>query len=170
MTRRRCAWAEVCDDLRRYHDEEYGRGVTHDRAYFERLVLEIFQAGLSWRTILAKRSNFQKAFAGFDFAKVARFKDPDKARLLSDRGIVRNRRKIDAVVENAARFARLVDRHGSFHAFIGTLPLDDRPATVKAFRANFLFMGPTIVEEFLMSTGHWPVSHEPHCFLHHGSS
>jgi DNA-3-methyladenine glycosylase I len=129
-------------------------------------VLELFQAGLSWRTILHKRPGFRAAFARFDYARVARFTAADVRRLLADAAIVRNRKKIEAAVENARRFGEIVRGHGSFPAFLTTLPLHDREATTRAFRQTFVFMGPKIVAEFLMSTGHWAVVHEKGCFLY----
>ena len=163
--RRRCAWADTAESLRLYHDHEYGRPLSSDRDYFERLVLELFQAGLSWRTILEKRDGFRRAFHDFDIRRIARYTEQDVERLRADKAIVRNRRKIEAAVENARRLLPLLAEHGSFHAFLLTLPLNDRHATVRAFRKTFTFMGPKIVEEFLMSTGHWPVEHDAHCFL-----
>jgi len=152
-------------ELMAYHDTEYGFPVGDDAALFERLVLEMFQAGLSWRTILAKRPAFFSAFRGFIPARVAAFGSRDLARLLDDRGIVRNRRKIEAAIHNARVVCTLIETHGSLVRFVRTLPLDDRTATVKTMRATFQFMGPLVVEEFLMSTGFWPVRHEPSCFL-----
>jgi DNA-3-methyladenine glycosylase I len=164
-TVRRCAWADASPELRRYHDREYGVRIRTPRAYFERLTLELFQAGLSWRTILAKRAAFRRAFTGFAPGRVARFTSVDRNRLLRDAGIVRNRRKIDATIANAKSFLRVSRRPGGFAAFLQALPLTDRAATVARFRAEFSFMGPEIVGEFLMSTGWWPVRHEPGCFL-----
>jgi DNA-3-methyladenine glycosylase I len=161
----RCAWAQTTPELRRYHDEEYGVRVKRPQAYFERLVLEIFQAGLSWRTVLAKRRAFRKAFADFSPKKIAAFTPSDVRRLLADPGIIRNRLKISAAVKNAAVFMDLSRQRGGFEGFLQSLPLDDPAATVKAFRRRFTFMGPKIVEEFLRSTGHWSVSHEAGCFL-----
>ncbi len=161
-----CRWALATPELRRYHDREYGFPVRRDRDYFERLVLEIFQAGLSWRTVLAKRRALRAALAGFDPARLAGFTARDLARCLRDPGIIRNRLKLKAAVINAERFRDLQRRYGSFRRFLNTLPLHDRSATVQAFRDHFTFMGPEIVKEFLMSTGHWPVRHERGCPLH----
>jgi DNA-3-methyladenine glycosylase I len=99
--RLRCPWGLSTPDYTAYHDEEWGRPVRGDQAIFERLSLEAFQSGLSWLTILRKRENFRKAFAGFDIAAVASFTPDDEARLLADAGIVRNRAKISAVIANA---------------------------------------------------------------------
>ncbi len=161
----RCAWAQASPELQKYHDTEYGFPVTDNRAYFERLILELFQAGLSWRTILAKRSAFRHAFAAFSPQKVGAFTYKDIQRLKDDKNIVRNTLKIEAAIYNARVFDRLARRKGGFKSFIETLPLDNRSATISVFKQTFKFMGPKIVEEFLMSTGHWPVRHEAGCFL-----
>jgi DNA-3-methyladenine glycosylase I len=163
--RTRCAWAQASPELQRYHDLEYGFPVKHNRAYFERLILELFQAGLSWRTILAKRQAFRRAFAGFSARRVAAFTAQDVQRLIHDASIIRNRLKIRAAIANAANFLRVSRRPGGFKAFLNTLPLQDARATVAQFKKHYVFMGPKIVEEFLMSTGHWPVRHERACFL-----
>lgn len=165
MDRPRCAWAQATPELRRYHDSEYGFRVKRPQAYFERLVLEMFQAGLSWRTVLAKRRAFRTAFAGFAPKKVAAFTRDDVQRLLGNAAIIRNRLKIEAAIKNATVFLEISRKTGGFEAFIRNLPLHDPTATVKLFRKHFAFMGPKIVEEFLRSTGHWNVSHEPGCFL-----
>jgi DNA-3-methyladenine glycosylase I len=165
LDRPRCAWAQATPELRKYHDQEYGFPVKQPQACFERLVLEMFQAGLSWRTILAKRQAFRRAFANFSPKKVAAFTSRDIQRLLADRNIIRNRLKIKAAVKNASAFLKLSGRPGGFGAFMRSLPLHDPDATLRAFRLQFDFMGPKIVEEFLRSTGYWPVSHEPGCFL-----
>ncbi len=161
----RCAWAQATPELRRYHDREYGFPVARDRAYFERLALEIFQAGLSWRTILAKRSALRRAFSGFWPQRVASFSARDVRRLLADKAIIRNRSKIQAVVTNAGIFRQVARQAGSFRRFLLGLPLQDRGKTTDILRRTFHFMGPKIIAEFLMSTGHWPVRHENGCFL-----
>lgn len=161
---KRCAWAETNDLLRVYHDTEYGFPISDDVSYFERLILELFQAGLTWRTILERRPAFRKAFRGFDPKKVSQMGPADVERLMQDAGIIRNRLKIESTIENARRFLAIVGEHGSFKDFLTTLPLEDHPATVKIFRKTFKFMGPLIVDEFLMSTGHWPIRHQPDCY------
>jgi len=163
--RLRCAWAQATPELRRYHDTEYGFRVKRPQAYFERLVLEMFQAGLSWRTVLAKRKAFRLAFANFSPKKVSAFTGKDVRRLLANADLIRNRKKIEAAIKNAAVFLELSHQPGGFEAFLQALPLNDTGATVQSFRRRFTFMGPKIVEEFLRSTGHWTVSHEPGCFL-----
>jgi len=150
-----------------YHDLEYGFPIRQDHELFERLVLEINQAGLSWLTILMKRENFRRAFDGFDVDRVATYGEADRARLLSDAGIIRNRLKIDAAIENARRIRDIRDRYGSFAAWLDAhhpLPKDE---WVKLFRRTFKFMGGEIVGEFLMSTGYLPGAHSPDCPVYH---
>jgi DNA-3-methyladenine glycosylase I len=114
----RCRWCAAAPEFLAYHDTEWGFPVSDDHRLFEKLSLEGFQSGLSWRTILAKRENFRAAFHGFDFDRVARFGKRDVARLLKDEGIVRHRGKIEAVINNAQRAQELVKREGSLAAFI----------------------------------------------------
>ncbi len=166
-----------------YHDEEWGRSVTDDRALFERLALESFQAGLSWATILRKRPAFRAAFRGFDPRVVASFDDDVRARLLADAGIVRNRAKIDATIGNAGAFLAVVAEFGSFGAYLADrvpppprrLAVDateaDVPATTPASdtlsadlrRRGFRFVGSTIVYAFMQSVG-LVDDHVPGCF------
>jgi DNA-3-methyladenine glycosylase I len=146
-----------------YHASEYGFPSRDDRVLFERLVLEINQAGLSWLTILRKRAAFAKAFAGFDIDKVAAFDERDRARLLADPGIIRNRLKVDAAIDNARRLQALRHSHGSFADWLDAqhpLPKDE---WVKLFRNTFRFTGGEIVGEFLMSLGYLPGAHAKTC-------
>jgi len=146
-----------------YHDREYGFPTRDDCVLFERMALEINQAGLSWLTVLKKRAAFFEAFRGFDPGIVAGFDDGDRARLLGDARIVRNRLKVAAVIENARRVVAIQAEYGSFAAWIDShhpLPKDD---WVALFRKSFKFMGPEIVGEFLMSTGYLPGAHEADC-------
>ena len=115
---RRCDWCETNDLMRRYHDTEWGVPVHDDRRHFEFLVLDTFQAGLSWNIILQKREGFRSAFAGFDPQAIARFESKDVERLLGDTSIVRNRRKIEATLRNARAFLDLQARFGSFDALV----------------------------------------------------
>src|ERR1700760_2470606 len=108
----RCRWGDSTPEYRAYHDTEWGFPVADDRRLFEKLCLEGFQAGLSWRTILAKRENFRAAFAGFDWTAVAEFGDEDVERLLQDAGIIRHRGKIEATINNAGRMVELVAKQG----------------------------------------------------------
>jgi DNA-3-methyladenine glycosylase I len=146
-----------------YHDHEYGFPVRDDAVLFERLALEINQAGLSWLTVLKKREAFRRAFDGFDLGRVAAYGEAERARLLADAGIIRNRLKIDAVIENARRIRDLRDRHGSFAAWLDAHHPLSRDEWRKLFKKSFLFMGGEIVGEFLMSTGYLPGAHRPDC-------
>ena len=146
-----------------YHDLEYGFPARDEAVLFERLMLEINQAGLSWLTILNKRAAFRAAFAGFEVDRVAAFGPDDVDRLLADRGIVRNRLKIAAAIDNAQRIRELRRSHGSFALWLDAhhpRPLD---AWAKLFRGTFRFTGGQIVAEFLMSLGYLPGAHEPDC-------
>ena len=157
----RCWWGDS-DELRRYHDTEWGRPVADDRRLFEKLSLEGFMSGLSWLTILRKRENFRAAFRDFDAEAVARFGARDVARLMNDAGIVRNRAKIDATINNARRHAGLVKEFGSFPAYVwgyeprkrpeGLLP--EAAAMSKDLRKRgWAFVGPTTVLSFMQAMG-----------------
>jgi DNA-3-methyladenine glycosylase I len=168
----RCPWAGIADPIyARYHDEEWGVPKADDRALFEKLVLEGFQAGLSWLTILKKRENFRSAFHAFDPGRIARYGDRDIARLMADPGIVRNRLKVEATIDNARALLALQKRT-SLAAFLWHF-LDGRPKTnqhasfktvpaqtpvskaiSKALKAEgFRFVGPTTIYAFMQSTG-----------------
>lgn len=146
-----------------YHDTEYGFPVAEDDLLFERLVLEINQAGLSWLTILKKKENFRKAFDRFSIARVASYGENDRSRLLSDARIIRNRLKIDAAIANAQSILALQESHGSFHRWLDSQHPLSREEWVKLFRKTFRFTGGEITGEFLMSTGHLPGAHHPSC-------
>jgi len=161
----RCAWATRDELSRRYHDEEWGVPLRTDAEHLERLALEIFQAGLSWRLMLAKRDAFRRAFEGFDPRRVAAFGPRDVARLLSDAGIVRNRRKIEAVIRNASVFLEIVREHGSFARWLEGLP-GDEAALLAEFRRRFAFCGPEVTRSYLMSMGKLPAWHEEGCWRH----
>jgi len=146
-----------------YHDQEYGFPVRDDDRLFERLVLEINQAGLSWLTILKKRQAFVDAFAGFDVAKVARFDARRRARLLDDAGIIRNRLKVDAAIENAKRILALRKTHGSFAQWLDAHHPREKAEWVKLFKKTFVFTGGEITGSFLLSTGYLPGAHDETC-------
>ena len=152
------------DPLHRpYHDDEYGFPLGGDDELFERLVLEINQAGLSWATILRKREAFRKAYGGFDVDAVAAYGEADRARLLGDAGIVRNRLKVNAAVENARRVAALRTEFGSFKGWLDRHHPLAKDEWVRLFKKTFLFTGGEIVGEFLMSTGYLPGAHKESC-------
>lgn len=146
-----------------YHDREYGFPIRTDRALFERLILEINQAGLSWLTILKKRSAFRKAYDRFDPDIVARYGAREKRRLLADEGIIRNRLKVEAAVANARTVLALRESHGSFHRWLLAHHPRPKEEWVRLFRQTFRFTGGEIVGEFLLSTGFLPGAHTAGC-------
>ena len=166
--RPRCRWAVSTPEYLAYHDSEWGFPVAEDRRLFEKLCLEGFQSGLSWRTILAKRENFRAAFHDFDFDRIARFGAADIARLLKDEGIVRHRGKIEAVVNNARRARELVAREGSLAAFIWRYEADPKsrakPQTASTSaesialskdlkKLGWKFVGPTTMYALMQAMG-----------------
>jgi DNA-3-methyladenine glycosylase I len=146
-----------------YHDTEYGFPSAEENVLFERLILEINQAGLSWVTILKKRAAFRGAFADFEVDRVATFGPADIDRLLADSGIIRNRLKIEATTENARRIQALRQSHGSFAAWLDAHHPRSQQDWTRLFRQTFRFTGGQIVAEFLMSLGYLPGAHEPDC-------
>jgi DNA-3-methyladenine glycosylase I len=187
VERGRCWWADSDPLLIAYHDDEWGRPVEDDTRLFEMLSLEGFQAGLSWLTILRKREAFRTAFRGFDPKIVARFDDADRARLLTDAGIVRNRAKIDATIDNARAFLAVVNEFGSFQRYLDSivpqpparLPPTSTPGTLPITtpvsdalskdlkRRGFRFAGSTIVYSFMQAVG-LVDDHLPDCFRYRG--
>ncbi len=178
----RCAWAGTDPLMVAYHDEEWGVPVHDDRKLFEFLVLDAFQAGLSWQTILHKRENFRAAFDDFDAERIARYGESERTRLLADAGIVRNRMKVDATFGNAREFLRLQVVHGSFDAWIWQFTdgrttrnswgsMNEVPAKTaesdamsKALKAEgFKFVGSTICYAFMQAAG-MVNDHETGCF------
>lgn len=150
-----------------YHDLDYGTPQSDDRVLFERMVLEINQAGLSWLTILNKRSSFSTAYHGFAPEIVAAYGEEDVARLLSDPAIIRNKLKINAAIHNAQQILRIKESHGSFHQWLLAHHPLTKEAWVKLFKQNFRFMGGEIVGEFLMSLGYLPGAHGRTCWRFH---
>jgi DNA-3-methyladenine glycosylase I len=146
-----------------YHDLEYGFPLQDDQRLFERLVLEINQAGLSWVTILKKKDAFRQAFHSFDIEKVASYRDKDRQRLLNDSSIIRNRLKIDAVIANANTILTLQQEFGSFQAWLDAHHPLPKDTWVKLFKKTFRFTGIEITNEFLMSTGYLPGAHHDRC-------
>ncbi len=149
-----------------YHDTEYGFPTKDERALFERLALEIMQAGLSWEIVLKKREGLNTAFAGFDADAVAAFGARDVARLVADAGIIRNRRKIEAIIANATRLVELRATHGGFAGWLAAHHPLTKSGWTKLFRKTFAFTGEEIVSEFLMSTGYLAGAHRPDCPVH----
>lgn len=156
-----------------YHDHEYGFPHRDESVLFERLLLEINQAGLSWETMLKKRDGFRRAYDGFDVDAVAAYGDADRERLLGDAGIIRNRLKVDAAIHNAGVIRQLRASHGSFAGWLDAhLLLDghgegpwprDKAGWVKLFKQTFRFTGGEITNEFLMSLGYLPGTHRESC-------
>lgn len=175
----RCRWCAAAPEFLAYHDAEWGIPVSDDFRLFEKLCLEGFQSGLSWRTILAKRENFRAAFLDFDFNKIARFTERDIKRLLKDEGIVRHRGKIEAVVNNARQARELVKREGSLAAFVWryepTMNRRAKPQTVSTSaeslalskdlkKLGWKFVGPTTVYAFMQAMG-LINDHVPDCII-----
>jgi len=146
-----------------YHDLEYGFPLREDSRLFERLALEINQAGLSWLTVLKKKEEFHKAFAGFNLDRVAAFGAAERQELLVNLGIIRNRLKVDAVIENARRLVEIRTTHGSFANWLDSHHPLSKPEWVALFKKTFRFTGEEITGEFLMSTGYLPGAHDPGC-------
>jgi len=146
-----------------YHDTEYGFPVEEDSILFERLVLEINQAGLSWETVLKKRAGFRSAYDNFDIRRVAQYGEADIARLLSDAGIIRNRLKVAAAIHNAGVILALREEFGSFRAWLDHHHPKAKADWVKLFKQTFRFTGGEIVGEFLMSLGYLPGAHDEDC-------
>lgn len=183
MEKIRCGWCEKDDVYRKYHDEEWGKPVYDDETIFEFLILESFQAGLSWYTILSKRENFRKAFDDFDYKKIASYSDDKIEELMQDTGIIRNRLKILATITNAQKFQEIQKEFGSFSkyiwGFVAGKPIDNHPKTLKDVPATteisdtlskdlkkrgFKFMGSTVVYAHMQATG-MVNDHVEDCYL-----
>ncbi len=149
-----------------YHDHLYGFPIDDDNELFGRLILEINQAGLSWETILKKEAGFRKAYDNFDIATVAAYSEEDRARLMADAGIIRNRLKINAAIDNAITIQRLQHEYGSFKNWLDFQHPRTKEEWVKLFKKTFRFTGGEIVNEFLQSTGYLPGAHEPICAIY----
>ncbi|TLV02695.1 DNA-3-methyladenine glycosylase I [Dyadobacter luticola] len=150
-----------------YHDHLYGFPIHDDNELFCRLVLEINQAGLSWETILKKEAGFRAAYDNFDIQKVAAYTEVDFERLMSDPGIIRNRLKINAAIENAKTILALQKEHGSFEKWLEANHPKTKLEWVKLFKKTFRFTGGEIVNEFLMSIGYLPGAHSEDCEVYH---
>ena len=171
-SKKRCSWPGSDDLMVAYHDIEWGVPLHDDRKLFECLILDAFQAGLSWRTILNKRENFRTAFDGFDAERIARYRKPKIERLLKDAWIVRNRMKVEATVANAKAFLKAQEEHGSFDSyiwqFVNGTPKQNRWRSLKQLPAStpesdrmskdlkdrgFKFVGATICYAFMQAAG-----------------
>ncbi|MCH4829487.1 DNA-3-methyladenine glycosylase [Flavobacterium covae] len=172
MKKKRCDWCEKDNLYRNYHDNEWGNPIYDDETIFEFLVLETFQAGLSWYTILTKRENFRKAFNNFDFQKIAKYSNKKMELLAQDSGIIRNKLKIKATVTNAQAFMKVQEEFGTFSkyiwGFVGGKPIDNKPKTLKDVPATteisdklskdlkkrgFKFVGSTVVYAYMQAIG-----------------
>ena len=149
-----------------YHDHEYGFPITDESELFGRLMLEVNQAGLSWLTILKKQETFRAAYDAWNVDRVAAYDEDDRARLLADRGIIRNKLKVNAAIENAKSIQRMRESHGSFAAWLAAHHSQSRPEWVKLFKKTFRFTGGEITGEFLLSIGYLPGAHEPSCSVY----
>ena len=168
----RCAWCEKDDLYRNYHDNEWGKPVYDDETIFEFLILETFQAGLSWYTVLSKRENFRKAFDNFDLIKIANYSEDKMAELAEDTGIIRNKLKIKATVTNAKAFLKVQEEFGTFSkyiwGFVDGKPIDNQPKTLSEVKATtpisdalskdlkkrgFKFVGSTVMYAHMQATG-----------------
>ena len=171
-TKQRCAWCEKDDLYRNYHDNEWGKPVYDDETIFEFLILETFQAGLSWYTVLAKRENFRKAFDNFNLKKIANYSEDKMAELAEDAGIIRNKLKIKATVTNAQAFIKVQEEFGTFSkyiwGFVDGKPIDNHPKTLSEVKATtpisdalskdmkkrgFKFVGSTVMYALMQATG-----------------
>jgi DNA-3-methyladenine glycosylase I len=149
-----------------YHDHQYGFPIHDDNELFCRLVLEINQAGLSWEIILKKEATFRKAYDNFNIKKVAAYTEADRERLIADPGIIRNRLKINAAIENAKTILQLQKEHGSFEKWLELQHPKTKAEWVKLFKKTFRFTGGEIVNEFLMSAGYLPGAHAASCSVY----
>jgi len=146
-----------------YHDTEYGFPIRDEAALFERLMLEVNQAGLSWLTILKKREGFVRAYDGFDVDTVAGYGERDRARLLSDAGIIRNKLKVNAAIHNAGQIRDIRESHGGFANWLDAHHPLNKEQWVKLFKKTFRFTGGEITTSFLMSAGYLPGAHRESC-------
>lgn len=149
-----------------YHDNHYGFPIHDDNELFGRLILEINQAGLSWETILKKETAFRQAYSNFDIYEVANYTEADRERLLADAGIIRNRLKINAAIENAKTILELQNEFGSFEKWMEHHHPKTKEEWVKLFKKTFRFTGGEIVNEFLMSIGYLRGAHDEDCPVH----
>lgn len=174
--KKRCAWCGDVPEFIPYHDNEWGFPVTNDIRLFEKICLEGFQSGLSWRTILLKRENFREAFAGFDFNKVAMFTEDDVERLLQNAGIIRHRGKIEATINNAKRAIEMIEREGSLSNFFWSYEVQENrdksrstsPESValskELKKRGWKFVGPTTMYAFMQAMG-LVNDHDTNCYI-----
>ena len=163
------SYCEYCQKLpmgnihRTYHDTKYGIKIYDDHELFGRFILEINQAGLSWDIILKRETEFRIAFDQYNFERIAHYSEADVARLMNNKGIIRNRKKIEAVIHNANQVIALRKEYGTFFAWIESIESKNTEEWVKLFKKNFKFVGTEIVKEFLFSIGKLEGAHEKDC-------
>jgi len=170
--RARCKWAAGDAMLATYHDREWGRPIGTDAGHLERMTLEVFQCGLSWRIVLVKRAALRAAFFRFAPQRVAALSRRDIDRIASDPAVIRNRRKIEATVDNARRFVAIAEVHGSYRRWLNALPAAlprQRAALYPLFRETFRFMGPETTKCYLMGVGKIDAAHDRNCWMRNGS-
>ena len=165
----RCSWCQGDPLLEAYHDNEWGIPAKSDDELFERMSMQIFQAGLNWKMILTKRENFNRAFQGFRVAQVAQFGDGELQELLGDAGIIRNRQKLTAVLHNAAVIREIQKEFGSFQKYLDLLP-NKLSELQTALRKRFKFMGPEVTRMFVFNIGKIPPPHEKQCWRYQRKS
>lgn len=151
---------------KKYHDRHYGFPIHDDNELFGRLIMEINQAGLSWETILKKEESFRKAYDNFDIKTIANYNETERERLLADAGIIRNKLKVNAAIENAKTIIELQKEFGSFEKWLEHHHPKSKEEWVKLFKKTFRFTGGEIVGEFLMSIGYLPGAHQDNCPIH----
>lgn len=149
-----------------YHDNHYGFPIHDDNELFGRLILEINQAGLSWETILKKEEGFRRAYDNFNIEKIAAYTESDRERLLNDAGIIRNKLKVNAAIENARTIIRLQNEYGSFEKWLEHHHPKTKDEWVRLFKKTFKFTGGEIVNEFMMSIGYLKGAHDENCSVH----
>ena len=159
----RCEWAQRNPELTAYHDEIWGERPAGDNEYFERMMFEIFHAGLSWTLIWNKRLGLRNAFSNFEIAAIADFGRDDVERLLNDPNVIRSARKIDASIENARRVLAIQAEAGSLETFLLRMPAD-QDAKLATLKSHFQFMGPGVARGFIEATGLVEPPHHPYCF------
>jgi DNA-3-methyladenine glycosylase I len=167
----RCNWANSTSEMINYHDTEYGVPVSDNNVIFERLMLEIYQAGLTWQLILSKRKAFNKSFHNYDISKVAKMTEEDVEKLIQNPNIVRNRMKLNTTIHNAKLSLQIIEQYGSLLKYFQQLDhkyenLEELKPTVKRMKKDgFKFIGPLILEEFFYSIGLNKPKHSKDCFL-----
>ena len=166
-SKKRCAWAEEDPLMEQYHDYVWDCPAKDDNELFERLTMQIFQAGLSWKTILYRHDAFREAFSKFDITIVANYGAADVERLRTDKNIIRNKLKIESTIENAKRILKLKEEFGSFQNYLDQIP-HDLPILQNELKKTFKFMGPEIARMFVMSISKIEVPHDQPCWRYKG--